>query len=520
MIETGAAPRLRRRPRPMPRMPESDDASLLQRIARAKDSAAFEAFYARYGTLAYNLARYLTGDSALAEDAVQEAMTSVWRSAGTYDARASENARSWTLRIVANACGRLKRQRTRKRESSMVPSELRAATNSARSPEQAAEREELLAALRASYARLAEDDRHLVALYYGAGLTCDQIAADGAIPARTVAYRIQKAIEHLRANLTRTGFAAAVPLVSTGKMGEALTTGFAPPSALRERVMKQAGRADPTTVAEQSRRGAATGGKSTIAVLLIGILVYGMAGWWAMQSDGKAQDPSTSKSDLEAAVPPDHGRSTGKPIHRVWNFSKGPSDDLKVVMGEWEWVPTEGKRPAGMLSTEGKSLTTLVRIQMEMPLDRWYVVRMCGFFLGGKSGRGKMHATWAVKVQPKTYTRYRSEWDLSPLGEKMTVTYLMGDWETVCYSNPAGTRREGTLIYHHGPDAKRYTHVLLDFTNYLVEEVELREVTPDELPELYRDPERTIRELKLEAKTFTRVFLKEGDGESESPQQD
>lgn len=50
---------------------------------------------------AYNLARYLTRDSALAEDAVQEAMLRAFRAFGQFR---GGSARAWLFAIVRNCC--------------------------------------------------------------------------------------------------------------------------------------------------------------------------------------------------------------------------------------------------------------------------------------------------------------------------------------------------------------------------------------------------------------------------------
>lgn len=54
-----------------------------------------------FQTQAYNLARRVAGDYALAEDGMQEAMLSAYRAFSSFR---GDNLRSWLLRIVANAC--------------------------------------------------------------------------------------------------------------------------------------------------------------------------------------------------------------------------------------------------------------------------------------------------------------------------------------------------------------------------------------------------------------------------------
>ena len=66
-----------------------------------KDQVAFEAIYDRFGRRAYSLAYRILGQKSTAEDAVQEAMLSVWRSGARYDADRG-SAGAWVLGIVRN----------------------------------------------------------------------------------------------------------------------------------------------------------------------------------------------------------------------------------------------------------------------------------------------------------------------------------------------------------------------------------------------------------------------------------
>ena len=70
-------------------------------LVDAKDPAAFEVFYDRHGGAAYSLAHRIVGDRQLAEDVIQEAFLSIWRSSARYDP-ARGSVRSWTLGVVRN----------------------------------------------------------------------------------------------------------------------------------------------------------------------------------------------------------------------------------------------------------------------------------------------------------------------------------------------------------------------------------------------------------------------------------
>ena len=70
-------------------------------LIAAKDPEAFEVFYDRHGGVAYSLAYRIVGERAAAEDVIQEAFISIWRSGARYD-RARGSVRSWMLGIVRN----------------------------------------------------------------------------------------------------------------------------------------------------------------------------------------------------------------------------------------------------------------------------------------------------------------------------------------------------------------------------------------------------------------------------------
>ena len=50
-----------------------------------KDPEAFEVFYDRHGGAAFSLAYRILGDRSAAEDCIQEAFISIWRSGASFD---------------------------------------------------------------------------------------------------------------------------------------------------------------------------------------------------------------------------------------------------------------------------------------------------------------------------------------------------------------------------------------------------------------------------------------------------
>jgi len=72
----------------------------MQRVQQG-DAKAFEVLFDRHGGPAFSLAYRMCGRRAVAEDIVQEAFLSLWRSGARYD-RARGSVRSWVLSVVHN----------------------------------------------------------------------------------------------------------------------------------------------------------------------------------------------------------------------------------------------------------------------------------------------------------------------------------------------------------------------------------------------------------------------------------
>ncbi len=74
------------------------DEELMVLVKRA-DPASFAVVYERHATAAFSLAYRMVGSRSAAEDVVQEAFLSLWRSSGRYDATRG-SVRTWVLGIV------------------------------------------------------------------------------------------------------------------------------------------------------------------------------------------------------------------------------------------------------------------------------------------------------------------------------------------------------------------------------------------------------------------------------------
>ena len=87
----------------------------LMQLVYTGDTEAFEVIYDRHADVAFSLAYRICLQRRLAEDVIQEAFLSLWRSRARYD-RTRGSVRSWILGIVHNrAIDAVRRRRVRDR---------------------------------------------------------------------------------------------------------------------------------------------------------------------------------------------------------------------------------------------------------------------------------------------------------------------------------------------------------------------------------------------------------------------
>ena len=140
------------------------------------------------------LARSLVGDSAEADDIVQEAYAAALRSPPETD----RPVRPWLRRVVVNLVRM--RHRSRVRRDTNEPA-VEAHIEVVRSPEELLERAQLERRLAELVIALDEPFRTTVLLRYREGLTAEQIAKQQGVPAGTVRGRLKTGLDRLRREL-------------------------------------------------------------------------------------------------------------------------------------------------------------------------------------------------------------------------------------------------------------------------------------------------------------------------------
>jgi RNA polymerase sigma-70 factor, ECF subfamily len=168
----------------------------LMSLAGTSDAGAFAGLYDRHSRASYSLAYRMMGDRQAAEDLVQEAFLSVWRSARSYRAERG-SVRTWILSIVHNrGIDQLRTIASRRRVHDKVE-----ATTSVAQPSEAfaetwrnSQHEQVREALRI----LPPEQLKVLELAYYAGYTHVEIADLLDLPLGTVKGRMRLGLQKIR----------------------------------------------------------------------------------------------------------------------------------------------------------------------------------------------------------------------------------------------------------------------------------------------------------------------------------
>jgi RNA polymerase sigma-70 factor, ECF subfamily len=175
------------------------DEELMQLLYRG-NADAFEVIYDRHADAAFSLAHRICRQRAMAEDVVQEAFLSLWRSGARYD-RNRGSVRTWTLGIVHNrAIDALRRKAVRDRGitaeegiEERIPARERTEVEFARRDEA---RE-----IRDALQQLPEEQSKVIELAYFGGLTHVEIATMLDAPIGTIKGRMRLGLAKMRMTL-------------------------------------------------------------------------------------------------------------------------------------------------------------------------------------------------------------------------------------------------------------------------------------------------------------------------------
>jgi RNA polymerase sigma-70 factor (ECF subfamily) len=176
------------------------DEELMPWIGR-KDAEAFEVFYDRHGGVAYSLAYRILGERGAAEDCIQEAFISIWRSGGRFDPTRG-SVRSWTLSIVRNRAIDVLRSKAGKApKMTFDDDEIIESRPSGELTDEEAMRHETATEVRGALSQLPDDQSKVIQLAYFGGFSQSEIAGMLNVPLGTVKGRMRLGLEKIRGEL-------------------------------------------------------------------------------------------------------------------------------------------------------------------------------------------------------------------------------------------------------------------------------------------------------------------------------
>jgi RNA polymerase sigma-70 factor (ECF subfamily) len=176
-------------PPPLAHLP---DEALPALVARG-DEAALAELYDRFGRVAYGLALRIVRDTTLAEDAVQDAFLTAWRTAASFDPGRGKTS-TWLLTLVHRRAVDVVRREERRRADPLDAEPLAGGESTDETAELLAERRRVQGAL----AELQPDQRQALELAYYGGLTQSELAERLGVPLGTVKSRMYVALARLR----------------------------------------------------------------------------------------------------------------------------------------------------------------------------------------------------------------------------------------------------------------------------------------------------------------------------------
>jgi len=168
------------------------DEALPALVARGDEQALAE-LYDRFGRVAYGIAVRVVRDASLAEDAVQDAFMTAWRTAASFDP-ARGKASTWLLTLVHRRAVDVVRREERRRGDPLDDAPVASGDATDESAEVREERRRVQAAL----AQLPPDQREALELAYYGGLTQTELAERLGVPLGTIKSRMFTALSRLR----------------------------------------------------------------------------------------------------------------------------------------------------------------------------------------------------------------------------------------------------------------------------------------------------------------------------------
>jgi RNA polymerase sigma-70 factor (ECF subfamily) len=169
----------------------------LMQLVRDGDARAFAVVFDRHGSASFSLAYRMCGRGSLAEDVVQEAFLSLWRSGAHYDSTRG-SVRSWVLAVVHHrAIDALRRGAVRDGRAAGEGGVAEQIASAANTEAEVVRRDEARN-VRSALQELPSEQRQVIELAYFGGFTHTEIAEMLELPVGTVKGRMRLGLTKMR----------------------------------------------------------------------------------------------------------------------------------------------------------------------------------------------------------------------------------------------------------------------------------------------------------------------------------
>jgi RNA polymerase sigma-70 factor (ECF subfamily) len=169
----------------------------LMQLVHGGEARAFEVIFDRHADAAFSLAYRMCGRRGAAEDVVQEAFLSLWRSGARYD-RTRGSVRSWVLGVVHNRAIDMFRREVVHNSRDVSDEGLAERIKAPEDTETEVQRREAAGQVRSALRELPPDQRQVIELAYFGGFSHSQIAEMLKLPAGTVKGRMRLGLTKMR----------------------------------------------------------------------------------------------------------------------------------------------------------------------------------------------------------------------------------------------------------------------------------------------------------------------------------
>jgi RNA polymerase sigma-70 factor (ECF subfamily) len=176
------------------------DEELMELVSR-NEAVAFEIVLERHADAAFSLAYRMIGRRALAEDVVQEALLSLWRSGARYE-RSRGSVRNWILGITHHRAVDALRRDGLRTSKNVSDEDLHERLEAAERTDVEVVRRDEAREIRTAIDQLPAEQVRVIELAYFGGFTHTEIATMLHLPVGTVKGRMRLGLEKMRSRLS------------------------------------------------------------------------------------------------------------------------------------------------------------------------------------------------------------------------------------------------------------------------------------------------------------------------------